>query len=81
MLLPMPAQGLGPNQVSTQQLLDDRKFDLDDEVGTFNLSNEEKRQVLQMLSAMEGLHQQRQAAVAAGKPTGERVHKRHHWSA
>ena len=60
----MPAQGLGPDLVSTHQVLDGR---------TLNLSDEARREVLQMFSAMEGLHQQREAAVAAGKPTGERI--------
>ncbi len=63
-LLSMPVQGLGPDQMSTQQLLDGR---------TLNLSDEARRQVLQMFTAMEGLHQQREAAVAAGKPTGEQI--------
>ena len=60
----MPVQGLGPDQVSTQQLLDSRTLDLSDEA---------RRQVLQMFSAVEGLHQHREAAIAAGKPTGEEM--------
>ena len=68
----MPAQGWGPDQVTTQQLLDDRKSDVS-EVMTLNMSDEARRQVLQMFNAMEGLHQQREAAVAAGRPAGEQL--------
>ena len=61
-VLLLPVQGVGPDEVSTQQLLESRML---------NLSDEARRPVLQMFNAMEGLHGQRVAAAAAGKPTGE----------